>query len=133
MDRYDADEAPDPAAWRALDEEQRGAAVRRHHRGRVLRIHPERLHLEIHAQLHVIVENQIALGEPPDTARTVARLVAAGLRRHVAIHMVGETLLRTMTSGEPWDDARYASALDALDAGSWLGDKMRRDFGAPER
>ena len=132
MDRYDADLAPDPEAWLALDEDERRAAVRRHHRGRVLRIHPKEMNVDIHASLHAIVENQIALGDPEVTARTVDRLVAAGLRRHVAIHMIGEVLLRTMTSGVPYDAERYGAALDALDAGSWLGEKMRRDFGAPE-
>jgi hypothetical protein len=46
--------------------------------------------------------------------------------------MVGDVLLRTMTSGRPYDPDRYAADLGALDAGSWLGDQMRRDFGAPE-
>lgn len=132
MDRYDADLPPDPAEWLALDEQERTALVRRHHRGKVLRLHPEGFNVTIHAAIHAIIETQIAGVDPPITGETVTRLVAAGLRRHVAIHMVGEVLLRTMTSGQLYDADRYAADLRALDAGSWLGDRMRRDFGTPE-
>ena len=129
MDRYDADLTPDPAEWLALDEEERTSLVRRHHRGRVLRLHPQGFNLVIHAAMHGVVETQIAAAEPSITGETVVRLVEAGLRRHVAIHMVGEVLLRTMTLGQPYDAERYAADLRALDAGTWLGDRMRRDFG----
>jgi hypothetical protein len=128
MERYDADTAPDAEQWLALDEEQRTTLIRRHHRGRVLRIHPDRFDLKMHSALHLIVENQVAAGEPEGVRRTVERLTGAGLRRHAAVHMVMEVLLHTV--GGHLEPERYEQNLEKLDAGSWLGERMRRDLGS---
>jgi hypothetical protein len=84
---YDAERAPDPAAWLAADEGQRLEAVERHHRtvGEHARIQKPRLH----AALHQVVENQLALDQPPAARRALARLVAGGLPRHEAVHALG--------------------------------------------
>lgn len=133
MDRYDADVAPDPTAWTALDEDQRLALIRRHHKGRVERtLHKEGYNRELHAALHQIVESQIAAGEPAVTGQTVARLCEEGLRRHAAIHAVADVLVRAIASGELDDAAAWERGLRALSAGDWLGERMRRELGAPE-
>ena len=129
MDRYDADTAPDPAAWLALDDGQRLALVRAHHRGRVLRIHPKDFDPRIHAVLHATVETQIATGDPPATRRAVERLVGDGLRRHAAVHAAAEVLLGFLAKGEAYDAAAYEAAMDRVQAGDWLGDRMRKDLG----
>jgi len=46
----------------------------------------------LHITVHRIIENQIALGEPEETGRTVEALVQQGLARHEAIHRVGNAL-----------------------------------------
>ena len=129
MDRYDADLAPDAARWLALDEGQRRALIAAAHAT------PDRLHdgvdQRVHATLHAVVETQAATNDPPATRRTLERLAASGLRRHAAVHMVAEVLLEWIGRGEPFDGQRYAARLDALDAGAWLGDRMRRDLGPP--
>ncbi len=129
MARYDADVPPDPEAWLALSEEEQTRRVRAHHKGRVLRIHPKDFNPAVHAALHAIVERQIAANDPPITGRTVERLVGEGLRRHAAVHAVGDVLLRAMVTGEPFDPAAYEAALGAIDASTWLGLRMRRDLG----
>jgi hypothetical protein len=82
-----------------------------------------------------VIENQIALGDPPSTRRAMERLMAEGLDRHEALHAVGCVLI-----GHLWElaqagasppaapDDAYAAALDRLTAESWL-----RDWGEDER
>jgi hypothetical protein len=131
MDRYDADQAPNPDAWMALDEDRRLLLIRQHHRGRVERtLHSAGHNRELHAALHQVVESQIASREPAVTAETVARLEAEGLRRHAAIHAVADVLVRTLASGQPHDPEIWAAQLRGLTAGDWLGQRMRRDLGA---
>jgi hypothetical protein len=134
MDRYDADQAPDPTAWLALDEAERTALVARHHRGRVERtLHAPEYNRQLHVAFHVLLENQIAAGDPPATAAAVARLCGDGLRRHAALHAALDVALRLLASGEPTDPAAWEAVMSRVDAGSWLGERMRRELGAPDR
>ncbi|MEZ4237345.1 MAG: hypothetical protein R3F59_14590 [Myxococcota bacterium] len=131
MDAYNADVVPDPEQWLALSVEERRRLVLRHHRGRVERtLHREGYRRELHAKLHQLVEDQIARREPAVTGETVARLQAEGLRRHAALHAVIEVLVRGLAAGT--DGIAFGAALQALKAGDWLGEQMRRDLGAPE-
>ena len=43
---------------------------------------------QLHATFHVVVENQIALGDELPVRRAVDRLMAEGLDRHQAVHAV---------------------------------------------
>lgn len=116
---YDADHAPDPRAWLATAFAARARGVRRYHE-RAAVDHPQVRSPELHAAVHVAVENQIALGRPAATARAVERLVAAGLPRHEAIHRVGAVVgagyLGVMEGQRPLDEDALARALDALSA-----------------
>jgi hypothetical protein len=134
VERYDADTAPDPEAWRRLAQDQRMALVVAHHQDRAVEpLHAQTSNARMHAMLHAMVETQAASADPPVTGRTLQRLVADGLRRHAAVHMVADVLLRWMASGQPFDADRYGAELDRLDAGAWLGDQMRRELGAPPK
>jgi len=67
----------------------------------------------------VVVENQLALGEPPEAARALARLVAGGMDRHAAVHAVARVVSDALTAAlrdGKFDGAAYARALDALGA-----------------
>ena len=77
MNRYDPEHAPDPAEWRALDEQVRIQLAEEHHR--VARI--KLPNLKAHAVFHAIVENQLAENIEP-VVRAMARLTAEGLSRH---------------------------------------------------
>ena len=63
--QYDADEKPDPEAWLELDETERiDLVIDYHRRTRVQLENPEP-----HALAHVVVENQVAMGEGDACAR----------------------------------------------------------------
>jgi hypothetical protein len=121
--RYDPAVAPDPAAWAALDEAEATTLVERHHRSSRCD-HPPATNRRVHASIHVIVENQIALGDELPVAATVRRLMAEGLTRHEAVHAVGSVLAgriyEMLKHGEPSDpNAKYHQELAELTAESW--------------
>jgi hypothetical protein len=85
LDRYDPDVQPAAADWLGLAEEQRLALVLAHHSDPGAPLPNVRLH----AAIHVVVENQVALGDPAGVAETLQRLQLEGLSRHDAIHLIG--------------------------------------------
>ncbi|HEX6835111.1 MAG TPA: hypothetical protein VF334_00990, partial [Polyangia bacterium] len=87
---YDAGNAPDAKVWLELDADERMQAVRAFHRR--LQTHPPMPNARMHALVHVIVENQVALGDPKETSAALERLCDAGLSRHEALHAVGEVI-----------------------------------------
>ena len=123
---YDALEAPDPTEWLDLDEGEATELVEAYHRRAGISVPNE----SVHAGIHVAVERQIALDDPPATRRAVARLMEEGLDRHEALHAVGAVLagyiweLAQAGTSRPVSPDTYAAAVDRLTAESW-----RRDFG----
>ncbi len=118
---YDADRAPDPAAWTAAPEAERLAAVEAHHRA-LAAPHPPVRRPRVHAAIHLVVENQLASGSPPQARRAMDRLVRGGLARHEAVHAIASvaaTAAQGALSGARFDAAAYARALDALTAETW--------------
>jgi hypothetical protein len=113
---YDAEQAPEPAFWAAVPTEERVLAVEAHHAG-LGTSHPKVERPRVHAALHVVVEDQLAGNAPPEAARALARLVAAGMARHAALHAIGriasDALAASLASGR-FDAAAYTRALDAL-------------------
>src|SRR5262249_22992459 len=81
----------------------------------------------IHALFHVVVENQVALGDKTPVKQTVQRLMAEGLDRHDAVHAVGSVLAGHMNdllrgaepnpTGDP--NTAYYAQLEALTAHAW--------------
>jgi hypothetical protein len=57
--RYDPHEHVDSDSWLELDESERSGLVIRYHRRKRIRLPNE----TVHALMHVIVENQVALGD----------------------------------------------------------------------
>jgi hypothetical protein len=131
MRAYDPLIEPSPADWLALDEQVRIDLVEAYHRR--AGIHVPRATL--HAIMHAIVENQIALGDQLPVRRTAERLMAEGLDRHDAIHAIGSVLavhLNNITR-EVTSDAKpnkrdlnrdpndaYFTELERLTAEQWL-------------
>lgn len=118
---YDANVAPDAADWRSTDEVERALAVEGYHRG--LTKHPKTPNLKLHAVMHIVVENQLAAGNPVEVSTTLQRLVTAGLSRHEAIHaiasVVAEALFKVAKEDVDLDHRRVARELQRLDASSW--------------
>ena len=88
LTKYDPDHPPDPARWLAQDEMQLIDIVERYHkREQVPLLNPRQ-----HAALHVMVENQVSLGDKTPVAAAVARLMGEGMSRHDALHAIGAVL-----------------------------------------
>ena len=122
---YDPAVAPDPERWLALGEEERLDLVLDYHRRAGISLPNE----EIHAVMHVIIENQIALGDELPVRRAVERLMAEGLDRHQAVHAVGSVLAGHLIDAMRDPEAKavsqeaYNAAVEQLTVESW-----RRDF-----
>jgi hypothetical protein len=118
---YDPDVAPDPAEWLALDEGERISQAMDYHRHAGVSLPNE----NIHAVMHVIVENQIAMGDELPVRRTVERLVAEGLDRHEAVHAIGSLLTVHLNQALKNPKAKtmpvdvYNKAVERITAESW--------------
>jgi len=120
--RYDPDRSPDPEWWLALDEHERMRLVEEYHRKARVRLPNAR----IHAAMHMIVENQVALGSEIPVAATLARLMKQGLDRHDALHAIGSVLAAHMHSlfqdelpPEEDPNVAYFAELAELTPQSW--------------
>jgi len=119
--QYDPDQPVDPDTWLKFDESERIEAVKQYHRRANVRLPNERLH----AVTHVIVENQLALGEACPVESVLFRLMEEGLDRHDAIHAIGFVLAERLFAGlteksQPADlNAEYFEKLNRLTAASW--------------
>jgi hypothetical protein len=121
IERYDPFEAPDRRQWLALDEAERIDLVEDYHRDAGIHV-PD---LKLHATLHAIVENQIALGDELPVERTLRRLMAEGLDRHDALHAMSMELIMHVRDLVHQDEAPadtnqpYFDALERLTAEGW--------------
>jgi hypothetical protein len=84
---YNPEKTPPASEWLALDDSGRIAMVEAWHRRAEVRVPGAKMH----AIIHTVVENQIALGEGA-IVESLARLRAEGLSRHDAIHAIGSVL-----------------------------------------
>ncbi len=118
--KYNADKEVNPDEWLSQDEAERIRLVSEFHRS----IGDELPNLRLHATIHAIVENQIAMDEGAVT-RTSKRLIKEGLDRHDAVHAIGSVLsnqIFTLMSGrspDGYDSERYSQELELLTAKRW--------------
>jgi hypothetical protein len=80
----------------------------------------------MHAAMHVVVENQLALEVLP-VSHALERLLGEGLDRHDAAHAIASVLAGrvhdVIASGAGDINERYAEELHHLTAKSWRGTK----------
>ena len=122
MQRYDPDKPIDVEEWMALDEAERESLVEQYHRKKRIKMPNVRMH----AMFHVVVENQIALGDQIPAQKTLVRLMREGLSRHDAVHAIASVVASHTfnlikhgpTSKDP--NADYYRQLEELTAESWL-------------
>ena len=125
MERYDPEVPPDPSEWLALDADEKTLLVERYHRD--ARVSLPRRARPIHALLHTVVENQLALKDQTIVRETLRRLVGEGLTRHDAVHAIGTILAEYMhdllNKKEAQSDGHlpYYEALQRLTAEKWRG------------
>ena len=122
MERYDPEIAPVAEDWLDLDEGERLLLVEAYHRD--ARISMPKGARELHASMHVVVENQLAENDEP-VVRALARLMKEGLTRHDAVHAIGSRvveqiydLLKQNYTPET-SRARYYAAVERLTAETW--------------
>ncbi len=118
--KYNPRIAPDPKQWLQEDElEKIQWIVAYHQRARI-----QLPDVEAHAILHMIVENQSALGDKTPVAQTLNRLIAEGLDRHEAIHAIGSVFFNVK-----WDmmhgkkkkiSTSYFDEVRKLTAQKWI-------------
>ena len=120
MNNYDPLKAPDPDSWLELDEQTRIALVQVHHQSSGVELENETLH----AVIHTIVENQLALQEER-VHQVLGRLMKEGLDRHDALHAIGGVLAEHLSDllQEGAEDTAapesYFRALAKLTASKW--------------
>ena len=112
MDSYDPD-APGSSDWLETDEVERIELVASYHRRHKVSLP----NAQLHAVIHVVVENQLALGETV-VVETLARLQKEGLSRHDALHAIGSVLAadlyELMQDGTKATDGAYRGYLESL-------------------
>jgi len=118
---YNARRAPIPKEWLELDEQERLDLVIQYHRRDRLSVGQS---ATAHAAMHVVVENQIAMGNPYVVPATLNRLMREGLDRHDAIHAIGSVFIQFFydeATGNKHPDlnAEYGRQVAALTAASW--------------
>ena len=118
--RYDPHRHIASDAWQALDESERIESVRRYHRRNRIRLP----NANLHAITHVIVENQVALGDAFPAHAVLLRLMEEGLDRHEAVHAIGSVLSEQFFAAMREEggadlNAQYVEKLNRLTAESW--------------
>ena len=122
IDRYDPEIAPIPADWLASAEGERILLAEHYHRD--ARIDLPKAARRMHASIHVVVENQLALDDEP-VVRALARLMKEGLSRHDAVHAIGSLVAENIYDLAKLKDApetaraRYYAAIERLTAATW--------------
>jgi len=120
VNRYDHDNAPDPAEWLALEELTRIPLAEAHHRLARTKLP----NLKAHAVFHAIVENQVAENLDP-VVRAMTRLMAEGLNRHEAVHAIASVVaehiqdLFNAKADANNSQAIYYAAVERLSAKRW--------------
>ena len=117
---YDLQKHIDVEAWQARDEFQRIESVLRYHQRNRIRLPNARLH----AVIHSIVENQVALGDTHPVSAVLSRLMEEGLDRHDAVHAIGSVLCDQLFAAAKEEggadiNAQYQEQLNHLTAESW--------------
>jgi len=121
MNAYDPDSPLPPTDWLGTDEGERIELVASYHRRKKIRLP----NAQLHAVIHVIVENQLALGEAV-VLDTLARLQSEGLSRHDAVHAIGSVLagdvyelMQENTDATDNTYRRYLERVQKLTAENW--------------
>jgi NAD-dependent DNA ligase len=116
---YDPDINPDPTEWISMDDGLKMAFISDYHKSERISLP----NLMLHAAIHAVVENQIAMGDATDARSTLDRLIQEGLDRHDAVHAIGSVLagqiFEIMKNKKEADLVSYSKELKNLTAQKW--------------
>lgn len=121
MQKYDPMLEPASKRWDALDDDERISAVMEYHQKAGIELPDE----YTHALLHVVVENQIALGDETPVEAAFHRLLDQNLDRHDAIHAIASVLVSHICELMHGEDSgrgndEYYVEIEKLTAEKWL-------------
>ena len=121
MYEYDPSIEPDKAAWLEATESERLSAVLEFHENSNDSL--DESALNIHSSIHVIVENQLAMGVEL-LPETMEKLMRQGLDRHEAIHAIGAIMcedINEILRGEKaeFSPKQYRRKLEKITAKRW--------------
>ncbi len=122
MEKYNPFKSIDPAEWLEFDEGERIELVQEFHESLEDELPDDAL--SMHSMIHVIVENQIAMGVEL-LPETIAKLTRQGLDRHEAIHAIGAIIsedIFNIVKGnvEAFSPKKYRRKLEKITAKRWL-------------
>ena len=123
MESYDPLIPPDPTEWLELDEGLRIILAKEFHEQAGIEIPG----MDLHATMHVVIENQLAEANDRVIMANYARLIAGGLNRHEAIHAMAYEMTTTLHLAQRRPDAnfnfmaRYHGGLKRLKPRDWRG------------
>ena len=124
MESYNVSKSHNPANWLALDEETRLDLIVEYIEDSEKEIDNSKK--RIHACVHMVVENQLALGEEP-ALNAYSRLMRQGLNRHETIHAIGAVIFEDIYGAMKEQDKKpfnsYKTRLRKLTAKKWLKGK----------
>ena len=122
MNHYDPEQAINASEWLELDEGVRQLLVEEYHRDARIAL-PRKARL-LHAAIHTVVENQLAMNIEP-VVRALERLMKEGLSRHEAVHAIGSRVaeqiydIMQLKETPEVSSARYYAAIEQLTAAMW--------------
>jgi hypothetical protein len=120
-DNYDPSHLPNAEEWLSLGEQDRIDLVLDYHEEAGIEL-LDSGQKTVHATMHVIVENNIALNVEP-VPQTVAKLIRQGLGRHEAIHAIAailvEDIVDILIKDQDSDVKRNRRRLEKLTAKRW--------------
>jgi hypothetical protein len=122
MKSYDPTLDIRPEEWLAVDESERILLVERYHRKSKDLAESPRLH----AIVHVVVENQLAMPDGEAARKALKRLMSERVSRHSAIHAIGSVvatqvfaIVKDTEEKKVFDSAAYEISLENLKASQW--------------
>lgn len=123
MITYDPLIEPDKEEWLEATEYDRIDAVKEFHENSDDYDFEEEQALSMHSVVHVVVENQLALGVDL-VPETIAKLTRQGLDRHDAIHAIGailnEDIFEIMRNEKTeFSPKQYRRKLEKITAKRW--------------
>jgi hypothetical protein len=121
MISYDPAVQPNIEEWLQATDDEKNTVVREFHEENDEDLDDEAL--AIHAALHVIVENQLAMGVEL-VPEAVAKLTRQGLSRHETIHAIGAILAEDVFAIARGDKSefspkQYRRKLEKITAKRW--------------
>ncbi len=121
MESYDPSIQPNVEEWLEATDDEKTTLVREYHEENEEDLDDKAL--TIHSSVHVIVENQLAMGVEL-LPETIAKLTRQGLSRHESIHAIGAIITEDIFdivrgNKNEFSPKQYRRKLEKITAKRW--------------